>query len=91
MSSIPAQTCWGCRYFYFSAHESGYSEYTPGADFDVECLKKRWVEQTPRGVSARTGLPVFHTRVLEPRESRDDFAAAMEIGFTCTVYEPREA
>ncbi len=69
--NIPKQTCWGCAYFQFTAFERGYSELTPGDDFDISCYLHKWAG-------------------LSPKELQEDFAAAMEIGFTCDVYEPRK-
>ena len=34
--------CWWCKNFYYSRGEPGWSEYTPGSDFSIECLKSHW-------------------------------------------------
>jgi hypothetical protein len=36
------KTCIFCQHFYLSMASPGYSEYTPGSDFSMICLKDRW-------------------------------------------------
>lgn len=35
-------TCVACKHWRVDVGEGDYSEVTPGADFTMECLKKRW-------------------------------------------------
>jgi hypothetical protein len=72
--TMPTQTCWGCAYFTFIAADPGYSEYTPGSDFMIDCQKRMWKEGR---------------RELGPTDSYADFTKAMEIGFTCPVWRKR--
>lgn len=34
--------CIFCKYFEFEASSPGYSEYTPGSDVSMDCLKSVW-------------------------------------------------
>ena len=34
--------CWFCKYFLYENADYGYSEYTPGSDFDIICIKRHW-------------------------------------------------
>lgn len=34
--------CWECSLIYFLQAEPGYSEYTPGSDFNLSCHKGHW-------------------------------------------------
>lgn len=34
--------CLFCNYMYFSSGYPGYSEYTPGAEAQLYCMKNRW-------------------------------------------------
>lgn len=36
------ETCVSCKHFYLDVGSPGYSELTPGSDFDMECRKKKW-------------------------------------------------
>lgn len=36
------KACWWCRHFEYSQSDPGYSEYTPGNDFGMECYKNKW-------------------------------------------------
>lgn len=34
--------CWWCKYFSYSNQTPGYSELTPGYEFEMSCLKGVW-------------------------------------------------
>ena len=34
--------CWFCEHCYYSNGSPGYSEWTPGTDFSLECGKGYW-------------------------------------------------
>lgn len=34
--------CWNCRHFCFINSSPGYSEWTPGENFELSCDKKHW-------------------------------------------------
>lgn len=34
--------CWECRFIRFSTSSSGYSEETPGWDFELDCTRQYW-------------------------------------------------
>lgn len=34
--------CLWCKYFYLTVGSPGYSEYTPGSDFSMDCGKSHW-------------------------------------------------
>ena len=36
------KNCIFCTHLYVSPEEDGYSEYTPGWDFRMDCLKYHW-------------------------------------------------
>lgn len=40
--SAEFRTCFGCKHFNFSQSDPGYSEYTPGSDASLVCLKNVW-------------------------------------------------
>ena len=34
--------CLYCKHFYLTTGEPGYSEMTPGSDFDMSCDRRHW-------------------------------------------------
>lgn len=43
LSNAPSgKLCWDCKHIDFIAGDPGYSEYTPGNDFHLECSKNMW-------------------------------------------------
>lgn len=38
----PERLCIYCKHFSIDLGEPGYSEYTPGSDFSIDCRKKKW-------------------------------------------------
>ena len=34
--------CWLCKHFDYAQAFGGYSEYTPGSEFDISCSKNHW-------------------------------------------------
>ena len=36
------RTCYGGSRFCMATADSGYSEYTPGTDWSMECMEKKW-------------------------------------------------
>lgn len=34
--------CWSCKHILYSMADEGYSEYTPGSSFDLDCMKDHW-------------------------------------------------
>ena len=36
------KACYMCQFFDITQAELGYSSYTPGCDFDMECHKDHW-------------------------------------------------
>jgi len=44
MSKIKPENklCWFCQHFIYNEAQPGYSEYTPGEDFSIVCLKNHW-------------------------------------------------
>jgi len=36
------RTCYGCKYFDVTTGAHGYSEYTPGWDWSMNCFKDHW-------------------------------------------------
>ena len=34
--------CWFCEHFIYRQAEPDYSEFTPGEDFDIICIKNHW-------------------------------------------------
>ena len=39
---VEGRICWSCRHVWFSAGSPGYSEMTPGSDFELQCGKSYW-------------------------------------------------
>jgi hypothetical protein len=39
---IPGRICWLCQHVYFSQGSPGYSDLTPGYDFELSCGKQFW-------------------------------------------------
>jgi hypothetical protein len=39
---VPNRICWSCRHVWFIAGSPGYSEMTPGSDFELSCWKDYW-------------------------------------------------
>jgi hypothetical protein len=48
MATEPEKLCLWCKHFYLDVGSPGYSEYTPGSDFEMDCRKNHWEY---RGVS----------------------------------------
>lgn len=42
ISNEPDKTCLFCEHYYISVGSPGYSEYTPGSDFSMDCNKGHW-------------------------------------------------
>ena len=40
--SVPNRCCWSCEHVEFYQGSPGYSEMTPGNDFELECGKDYW-------------------------------------------------
>jgi len=38
----PAPLCLWCKHFYLSTGSRGYSEFTPGSEFTMDCAKGHW-------------------------------------------------
>jgi hypothetical protein len=59
--SVPAQgrVCWSCEHLYFSSGSPGYSEMTPGWDFEMSCGKSFWEFD-----SCGDGLETFRSKLL---------------------------
>ena len=41
-ASSAVRLCWWCAHFQYDSGSPGYSEWTPGTDFRMECGKKVW-------------------------------------------------
>ena len=41
-SKQPEPLCLWCKHYYLSLGSPGYSEYTPGSDFSMDCEKSHW-------------------------------------------------
>lgn len=40
--SVPNRVCWSCTHIHYSRGSEGYSEVTPGWDFELSCSKDYW-------------------------------------------------
>ncbi len=41
-TSVSGRICWECKHVYYSSGSEGYSDFTPGSDISLSCMKSYW-------------------------------------------------
>lgn len=72
---MDVKSCLMCEYCYFSQGEQGYSEYTPGSDASLMCLK-----QAMRHAGGSNLMWEVYTR--------QELHEALSTAETCKLYKP---
>lgn len=66
--------CWFCTHFIYGQAMGGYSEYTPGSDFYIECDKKHWKFDAEMTTQAQFG------EMLSTAKTCEDFVWIQGLG-----------